>query len=57
MNTENHCEPSHQPVRCAIYARTGTQTPNGNNSIEQQIEQCREAARQKGWTVPAASTR
>ena len=51
MNSENNCVPSTEPIRCAIYARTGTQTPNGSNSIKQQIEQCKEAARLKGWTV------
>jgi len=51
MNTKKHCASSNEPIRCAIYARTATQPPNGNNSIEQQIEQCREAARERGWTV------
>ncbi len=51
MTTENHCVSSTEPIRCAIYARTATQPQLGNNSIEQQIEQCREAARLKGWTV------
>src|SRR5665213_3022669 len=50
MTTVNHCATSHEPVRCAIYARTGALTAR-EDSANEQIERCREAARKKGWTV------
>ena len=50
MTTENHCVSSTEPIRCAIYARTASERQL-DNSTKQQINRCREAARQKGWTV------
>src|SRR5579862_7786657 len=51
MKTENQFISTREPVRCAVYARAGAQSQLGNNSAEQQIERCRNAARDKGWNV------
>lgn len=50
MNRENRSAASSEPVRCAIYARTASELELCNTS-EQQIQRCRKAAREKGWTV------
>jgi len=50
MTTVNHCATSHEPVRCAIYARTGALTAR-EASADEQIQCCREAAQNNGWTV------
>ena len=42
----------HQPIRCAIYARTATvKKPNEDNSITQQVAKCKRFAKKKGWIV------
>jgi DNA invertase Pin-like site-specific DNA recombinase len=50
MTTENDRGSSTEPIRCAIYARTGALTAR-EDSADEQIQRCREAAQKKGWTV------
>lgn len=43
-----------QPSRklsCAIYARSASSGPDSSSSIEKQVQQCKEHARQSGWVV------
>lgn len=45
-------KPRSQPIRCAIYARTGTvKQASEDNSITQQVAACKRFAKRKGWIV------
>jgi DNA invertase Pin-like site-specific DNA recombinase len=52
MKKKPSCNPSGQPIRCAIYARTATvKMSTEDNSIRQQVATCERFAKERGWTV------
>jgi DNA invertase Pin-like site-specific DNA recombinase len=52
MKKKPSYNPSGQPIRCAIYARTATvKMSTEDNSIRQQVATCERFAIERGWTV------
>lgn len=43
---------SSRPIRCAIYARTASEEQAGGSaSVDEQIDRCKDSAREMGWSV------